>query len=759
MKRFLFVQFILICNFLYVTAQTFHFEGRIVLNNEGVIGAQFEDKDSKKIVGISDDKGFFNFNYSKPELIIKQLGMEEYLIQASDSFQKIIANEYDLILNTIVVSENKSESKLQNSTISLDLIRPELIANTAPTSIEESVSRLSGVQVVDKQPTIRGGSGWSYGAGSRVQVLINNMPILSGDAGQALWSFIPTEGIESVEIIKGASSVLYGSSALNGVINIKTLQPKEKPITQVSLTSGFYDLAKRPSLRYNGSNRNSVSNLSAFHTSYYKGLGVTLGLNGLLDAGYRMGDNDNRFRFNLGLQHKLENKDALIGLDISAQSGNSSNFLLWESFDMGYTSLDSNITKSISNRITIDPHFSWHGKEISQFINTRYLYVDNIIDNGNPLNNQSNSSNLFYGEYRLSYKPKQLKMNVNTGVVTIATNTASPLFNGKQVANNYAAYLQLDKKWNRLFVSGGARYEYFRLNDRNEGRPVYRVGANYQVSSFSFFRASYGQGYRFPSIAESYITTTVGPVSIYPNEKLNSETGTNLELGLKQGFKIGKLNGFADIAVFRMEFENMMEFTFGQWGEILPPLFGAGFKTMNTGNSRIQGFEANIMYEYKFKSVNIQGFMGYTYNKSEALQPDLVFGKDNGGQELTYTNTSSNGNNNALKYRPANQAKADIMIEYKKWNFGYGLSYQSEMQNIDLAFVSNPIEYFIPGIQSSMQQGLSSFLLSNTRIGYKPNSKLGLNIIVGNLFNQEYVIRPASIGPPRTVRLQLSYLF
>ena len=163
---------------------------------------------------------------------------------------------------------------MQNSTISLDVIRPELIANTAPTNMEETIGRINGVQVIDNQPTIRGGSGWSYGAGSRVQVLVNNMPILSGDAGQPQWTFIPTEGIESVEIIKGASSVLYGSSALNGVINIKTQQPQEKPFTQVSVSSGFYDLAKRESLRFNGNKRSLVSNLTAFHSAKYKKLGV-----------------------------------------------------------------------------------------------------------------------------------------------------------------------------------------------------------------------------------------------------------------------------------------------------------------------------------------------------------------------------------------------------------------------------------------------------------------------------------------------------
>ena len=373
--------------------------------------------------------------------------------------------------------------------------------------------------------------------------------------------------------------------------------------------------------------------------------------------------------------------------------------------------------------------------------------------------NQSNTSNLLYGEYRIQFRPEKFNINLNAGLVAINTITASPLYNGNQNAANYAAYAQLDKTWKRFLLSGGARYEHFKLNNRQEGRPVFRLGGNYQLKSFTFLRASYGEGYRFPSIAESYITTTVGPVSIYPNDQLKSETGTNVEFGIKQGFKIGKLNGFVDVAVFRMEYTDMMEFTFGQWGSITPPLFGSGFKTVNTGRTQIQGFEANVAYAYKVKDIDIQGFLGLTHNASKALQPDLIFATDNSNQPLTYSGTSSNTENNVLKYRPANMVKADVIIKYKKWTLGYGLSYQSEMQNVDLAFVSDPIRYFVPGIQESMQQGLSKYWISNARIGFKANSHFSSNLILGNILNREYVVRPADIGAPRSLRLQVTYTF
>ena len=77
---------------------------------------------------------------------------------------------------------------------------------------------------------ILGVEGWSFGAGTRVLVLVDDMPLISGDAGQVQWKLIATENINQVEVIKGASSALYGSSALNGVINIRTAFPSQNDI-------------------------------------------------------------------------------------------------------------------------------------------------------------------------------------------------------------------------------------------------------------------------------------------------------------------------------------------------------------------------------------------------------------------------------------------------------------------------------------------------------------------------------------------------
>ena len=61
----------------------------------------------------------------------------------------------------------------------MEIIRPELIDNKGITSLEQAVEQTPGVSTFDGQVSIRGGSGFSYGAGSRVLLLWDGMPFVS----------------------------------------------------------------------------------------------------------------------------------------------------------------------------------------------------------------------------------------------------------------------------------------------------------------------------------------------------------------------------------------------------------------------------------------------------------------------------------------------------------------------------------------------------------------------------------------------------
>lgn len=760
--RPLILQVLLVVFSMPLAAQdTAVYSGRVLYQNSAVVDVEIVDIQSNQILGYTDSSGQFTiYLSSSPVVEFRKIGYYSITRTLATGSNLIYMDQEIVLLDQIVITENKGEKQIKKSTVSMEFIQPQLVSQTSPTNISSSINRINGVQIIDNQANIRSGSGWSYGAGSRVQVLLNGMPMLSGDAGQALWSFIPTEGIQGIEIMKGASSVIYGSSALNGVINIKTISAGA-PFTTLNFTTGLYDLPQRTSLRYDGNIRYPLGNLSAFHLSKIGSWDLTLGVNMLHDLSYRMSDGETRGRTTIGIRKVDPKSGSVLGLNTGIQLGYSESFLLWESYDLGYTSLDSGITSNASLRLRIDPYYWWKGRNSDNKLQARYLKVSNAVDNGNPDNDQSNFSDFLFLEFQ---QKRTLfgTLECLGGIVVSSSITRSPLFSGKQSTSNAAIYAQAERGFlnNKLVANGGFRYESFRLNERAEAQPVFRFGLNWEILKASFFRLSVGQGYRFPSVAETFVSTTVGPVTVFPNEDLKSETGTNFEVGLKQGYAIGKVKGYLDVAYYRMKFNNMTEFLFAQWQA---PTgiddLGIGFKAINAGRTQVNGFELSTVLRGPFAKGVLEGFAGYTNSRGLALDPDSSMAVNFMGQALTYRNTSTSEEGNLLKYRPLHSFKMDIRWTRERWELGYGLQVQSEVGSIDTAFVSLPITLFVPGVKDAMDQGLTKFCLHNFRLSYRVYSTLILGIVISNITNQEYMVRPGDLAGPRQLRFQIRYTF
>ena len=196
---------------------------------------------------ITDNNGQFQFSSppGKLNLRVRYVGYESFeeviqLVPGEEIFLEIKMARLLNEIEQIVVSATKSEQKISDLTVSMSLIKPYVLNENHISDPEELMNKSPGIEVLDGQASIRGGSGFSYGAGSRVLALIDGLPMLSADAGNIKWQFLPLENLSQVEIIKGASSVLYGSSALNGIINFRTVQASEKPRTRFYAETGIY---------------------------------------------------------------------------------------------------------------------------------------------------------------------------------------------------------------------------------------------------------------------------------------------------------------------------------------------------------------------------------------------------------------------------------------------------------------------------------------------------------------------------------------
>ncbi len=713
---------------------------------------------------LTNDSGFYKIMATPGDMIeFSKTGYTSRKITyKGETVLNVTLRESENALEEIVVSASRGNQALKNTSVSMESIKPYLIENKNPSTLENTIDQIPGVQSVNGQVVIRGGSGWSYGAGSRVMVMLDGMPMLSGDAGQVMWSFLPVENIENLEVIKGAASVLYGSSALNGVINIKTAMPGAKPLTKISTFYGFYGKPSEEGLRWNPNQILSQYGIRAFHSQRLdKNNALTITLNGFKDDGYRMSDADERMR--MGFQYfrewpsvKNPKTKARSGLNGNLQKGRSSSFLLWENDKLAYTSLDSNYTKNGTLRINLDPYFTLNKRGWKHLMQGRYLRIENKVeDNAAGSSNQSNYSNNWFGEYQISKTFFKI-IHAVAGTSGNISISESPLYQGHQKASNKALYLQANTLLKGWAFDAGIRYENYKLNNYKESRPVLRTGVSRALSKFTFARASFGQGYRFPTIAESYILTSVGPIKIYPNQQLKSENGWNAELGLKQGMRFGKMDAILDVAGFWMEYERMMEFTFAQWEKpsIQNPL-PVGFKSVNVSYAKIRGVDLSFAGTRKWKLSELKWLMGYTYSHAISTQPRAVFYTDSLNNKLTFANTSSDTSGYFLKYRPKHLARLDLQYSLRQWELGVSMRYNSYLQNIDKAFVSFPIAFVAPGVQTVRDEGKKGDHVFDLRFG-KSFQKFKVLLLVNNVLNRKYMTRPYDMRPPRSYMLQFT---
>src|SRR5204863_535989 len=96
------------------------------------------------------------------------------------------------------------------------------IDRRAVNTIDEAVDKVPAIQFLNGQINIRGSTGYVQGLNSRVLLLVDGVPMNQGDRGGINWDLVPVDQIERVDILKGAGSSLYGSSALGGVVNLTT---------------------------------------------------------------------------------------------------------------------------------------------------------------------------------------------------------------------------------------------------------------------------------------------------------------------------------------------------------------------------------------------------------------------------------------------------------------------------------------------------------------------------------------------------------
>lgn len=772
------------------------FSGRVIdqVTSESLIGANIYLKKDMSVGTVSDFNGYFSISLSPGIHIfmVSYTGMKSQTVEISitadsTTHMNFKMEPFSTNFDEIIVKAGKFDKSIETQTVSIEILSPRLIDARNTESVETILDMIPGLTILDEEPQIRGGSGFTFGVGSKVAVFIDNLPVTSGDAGKTNWSLIPVENIKQIEVVKGASSVLSGASALSGAIYIRTNYPGIQPSTKVKVTTGLYTSPRSPAIAW-WKGINYKAGASFLHSQQLGNGHTDLVIGGMFSANMSylgapvpgplvidtvpISDNEmanRKVRLNFNLRHRSKKIKGLdFGLNGNMMYHKSSTVFAWlDDTTNFYRAYPGAVLLSKNTTFYFDPFVNFYSNMgFKHEFTSRIMYSYNDANN-----NQSTKSTFIYNNYQFGKSFKNLgNLDFIIGATNQYTYSYAHLYEASGSPSNYlwntSVFMEVEKKiGNLLNFSAGVRFENYQINDTiRDSKPILRLGTSLKVGQETYLRASVGQGYRFPTITERYIKTTVGSFGVFDNPDLLPETSWNSEIGVKQGFKFAKYYGYIDVALFYQEYNNTIEYLFGFWDSTYT-FAVAGFKFVNTGKSKVTGIDISLTGQVRISDgFTLNTLFGYTYILPVTLQPNYIFARDyhpDGSKDFSYETTSVNPSRHILKYRFLHTVKMDIEANYKRFSIGFSLKYFSKIENLDKAIfdfedatiasggTTQPILY-----RKYYKNHNNGNVVIDSRVSYELGLRHKVSLISTNLLNRMYSLRPLKAEPMRNIALQ-----
>jgi len=591
-----------------------------------------------------------------------------------------------VFIDTKVPLARKNSGKVVVSITSEDLQR------SAGKSIATIINEVSGIEINGSRGNAGQNLGYFVRGGRNRQVVImvdgvqlNDPSAIGNDFDLRL---LATSNVESIEIVKGASSVLYGSGAAAAVISIQTKKAANKDVSAAFTTV-------LGSNRAAGDGHNDVENftnsaningtLGSFNYAVDFGHNSSKGLSAVAapeGEANLFEDNFDRFNTKLNLGYKISNKLSL------------SRFFSLDNFtaqfdDFSYTDAE-NLTRSEQKRT--GGNLIWKYKKGRIVLNDSHSWMDREIESSFPSQFDAKSSTFdAFGSYLVN---KQFTLLAGVNANFSRFNSFSIPFGSNAFAQDVdeetANFSIIDPYVNGTYISdfGLSVSAGARLNNHSDygTHVVYNVNPSYV---FSFGKsdlkilASYSTAYITPSLFQLHDP-------LYGNEELQPEENATVEGGFE--FTMGK-----DLRVSAVYF-NRDETNFVDFVTVDPVNFIFQYQNINT--------------EFKASGVEIE-----LYKK---LGKNLTFAAN-------YTNTQAD-ENFALRI-PEHKANARIGYAFgMKTQMGLSYNYTSERQDV----------FFNPSTFESEMGTLESFGLLNFNASHQISKNVQVFGGLTNILDEEY---------------------
>lgn len=651
----------------------------VTSDEEPILGANIciQPKEGKASYMVSDADGRVEIESSKYATVsISYVGFKTVFLTL-DNEQNIKVNlEVDLFnLNEVVVTAQvgtvtKDQSIYKITTIDQDVLESRQVQN-----VDEALRFQANIQL-SQDPALGSQIIMQGLTGEHIKIMIDGIPVTGRLGGNIDLTQIPTSNIDHIEIIDGPMSVVYGSNALGGTINIITKKNK------------YYSLKANADVYWESVNF-TTANVNASVKKGNHGLDLTLG--GQFFQGYEFDEETrqkewspkNLYTTNLAYRYDKDELDFQIGTRLN-----------WEQLTyLGpYTSANRAFdTEFLTNRQVYFANFNYKQKWSSQLAysvfdrSSQRYFVKEDQNTSTPSGDPS--EDLFYDwNYRLSYKGILAdNLELKAGYELTTQNGAGEKLEVQQ--NLMENALWMDISWEilpGLQVQPGLRYMF---HNTYEPPLIYAGHLKYANSGWTA-RVSYAKGFRAPSLKELYMDFVDSNHLIFGNPDLKPETSNSWSGSLtknwvfesKKGIRF-QLNGFYNHlfdVIELAQIENSQSFDYQNISEKKTKGFNAGVTykhssvlQLNFGyNFTGTAYNMNVSDTFDFNYTHdTTASINYNWNK-----PDIHF-------RLDY---KFNGARPFIRIDENNNAVTTKSGEFNSMNFTLNKSFQNNNWQIGL---------------------------------------------------------------------------
>ncbi len=478
------------------------------------------------------------------------------------SVSAMAAETTQLKQNEVLVTATRTEKKAAEVPMTLSVITEEEIAKSGAATLADLLKDIPGVQLSSTgsagifRLSLRGESA------SRTLIMVDGVKISEQKSMDGAPLLVDVNSIERVEVIKGPASVLYGSEAIGGVINVITKKGGTRVI-QGSFTT-VYDTGTEGT-------SNSISLYGGLKGFYYRLEATSVDQGDRRDSDGDKVDNTKfestnyrgmvgfkNKKYDVGVEHTVYHSDNEVKTgyeDADMSAGDMKMEMDLPDWDREKTQayFEMNNEGSVLSRLRVDAYtqntykkfinnmYMMMGPMSTKYLSTTKNDMDSVGFNAQANFNFSDSNLLIAG---VEYMKDDLEAKEN-----ILNFMATTPVDSKSDANQSSwSFFAQDEQViaNDFVLTGGLRYTKTETELESTNKAGLTTGSSdtdstvgslslmYNGIKNTVFRAQVATGYRTPNLQQLYMGTTHGSSTpTKSNKDLDSETSTNYEVGVR----------------------------------------------------------------------------------------------------------------------------------------------------------------------------------------------------------------------------------